>query len=828
MSWMTPDWPAFGAVCPPLDDALARWWVWSVGAPYQQGRQRRGFRSSNPSDSRATRMDALWHLLRLGREWPQDVAWFAAWPSHLPGYVEPLAGPLASEISAGRSDIADTLTASAFGQHPISGITTTGIQALLGCDQPERWEPVVTLLRNAGRQEGLRSTILEATDLACAGSFRRILDVVIADDLARFAGTVRAAGVWFGDELTVRTSGQLTAVLTNVARALASPTTPPQPGAPAETFTRLWATAFVNARQAIPVAADLLRAPDPGTRRAAARFLAELGLDDARDALLPVLDDQDLSVYATAVFAWPTSPYDRDVDATLDDSAVEVLLWRIHTLGKPQQVDAGVIGSRVMTVGSARAADVILANRAIAAAPAAAIAAASAEGRWGAARRLAEHPETNRAALFGLLTDISSSVRKQVFDALSTLPSITQNEARQLEGALRRKTSDLRQHAITLLLRRPSDAVAATVATLRAGTAEQARAAAELAKQAGLPTQDDAGVDRPPTPDDLAAGGPAAAENGIPAAWRYRPADRTRAVAPTLPPADHFARYQPGCRHIVTSLRAWLAEHADVEVEAANGVELLANLRWLPPTHPGSPLPLPQITGPRWERISPTLTDGGVELLLLQLAIPNIRSDWALRASNRVVGRIPADPTASQLTWPIIARLASHEFRPSWVDVALDAASALLHDLPRTELLGPPETMTRCGRRVEVNQWGYIQGGDARTAFTDVARLLPLAALTPGQLRRLWHPARFVDEPEGTLDVFDGPRVSYQPPGWGKQAVELVLDQPWRRRPSIGCLRVPSTSAWRRAEICWMACCSSVTARSGAATPVPVLAACRS
>jgi hypothetical protein len=182
-------------------------------------------------------MDALWHLLRLGREWPQDVAWFAAWPSHLPGYVEPLAGPLASEISAGRSDIADTLTASAFGQHPISGITTTGIQALLGCDQPERWEPVVTLLRNAGRQEGLRSTILEATDLACAGSFGRILDVVIADDLARFAGTVRAAGVWFGDELTVRTSGQLTAVLTNVARALASPTTPPQPGAPAETFS---------------------------------------------------------------------------------------------------------------------------------------------------------------------------------------------------------------------------------------------------------------------------------------------------------------------------------------------------------------------------------------------------------------------------------------------------------------------------------------------------------------------------------------------------------------------------------------------------------------
>ncbi|GAA1791808.1 DUF4132 domain-containing protein [Planosporangium flavigriseum] len=775
----------FGAVCPPLGDPLARWWRWSMVAPYQLGWQRRGFRSSNLDDSRFTRMESLRQLLRLGREWPQDVAWFATWLSHLPGYLEPLAGLLASEISSGRSDIADTLTASAFGRHPISGITTTGIQALLGCDRPECWEPVVTLLRTAGRQEGLRSTILEATDLACPGSFRRILDVVVADGLTRFAGTVRAAGVWFGEELTVRTSGQLTTVLTDLAQSLDSSAAPPRPGNPAETFTRLWAAAFVDARQAIPVAADLLRSTDAGTRRSAARLLAELGLDDARDALLPALDDPDLSVYATAVSAWPTSPHARDTDATLDDDAVEVLLRRVRTLGKPQQVDTGVIGSRLLTVGAAHAADVILANRTIAAAPVEALAAASAQGRWGAAHRLAKDPGTNRAALFGLLTDGSSSVRRQVFDALATLPVITPDEAGQLEGALRRKSSDLRQHAITLLLRQPPEAVAASAATLRAGTADQVRAAAELAKLAGLSTQHDAVTDQASIPDATVAGSPAAADDEIPVALRYRVADRTPAVAPAPPPADHFARYQPGCKHLVSSLRAWLAEHSDVEVETGNGVELLANLRWLPPAPAGSPLPLAQIIGPWWERTSPTLTDGGVELLLLQLAVPSIREDWALRASRRVVDLGPADLDAPPLTWQIITRLARREFRPSWIDIALDAASAVVHDLPLSKLLGPPESMKRRGRRVEVDQWGYVQGGDARTAFADVAHLLPLAELTPEQLRRLWQLARYVDEPEGTLDVFDGPRVSDQPPGWGKQAAQLVLDQPWRHHPSV-------------------------------------------
>jgi hypothetical protein len=237
---------------------------------------------------------------------------------------------------------------------------------------------------------------------------------------------------------------------------------------------------------------------------------------------------------------------------------------------------------------------------------------------------------------------------------------------------------------------------------------------------------------------------------------------------------------------VVTSLRAWLAEHADVEVETHyDGVCLLANLRWLPSAPPGSPLPLPEVLGPWWERTAPALTDGGVELALLALAVPRVTLPWAGRAAARVIGSIPADPTASGLVWLVVDRLARIEFRSSWIDAALDAATAVRADLPLAELLGPTETMAGLGRRMEYTQWGSEIGRDARDAFIDPAKLLPLEALTADQLAHVWRLARFVDEPAGTIDVFDGPRVQHiRSGGAGRSRRERVLDQPWRHRPS--------------------------------------------
>src|ERR1700712_795024 len=155
----------FTELAPRLGPALARWWVWSQGAPYQSGWSRRGFRSPDLETSWPARMTKLRSLVEMAYRWPQEAAWFAGWVSHLgPWEVSGLSELLASEIDYGADDIADALLSSATGRHPISGITVVGLQALLGCSDDSRWDQVGTLLRTAGRQEGLRSAVLEATD----------------------------------------------------------------------------------------------------------------------------------------------------------------------------------------------------------------------------------------------------------------------------------------------------------------------------------------------------------------------------------------------------------------------------------------------------------------------------------------------------------------------------------------------------------------------------------------------------------------------------------------------------------------------------------------
>ena len=511
-----------GSVCPPLAEALARWWVWAQAGPYQMGWARRGFRSRWPVDTRPARAWTLWSLLRLGREYPQDVAWFATWLSHVQDHSGALSGLLASEITAGRTDIADTLRASSIGQHAVSGITRSGIGALLGCDRPELWEHVADLLlgrRPPGRAPhgdpgGRRPRSPCGVPAHPRRRRRRGPHAFRRDSPGR--GRLVRRGADRADRRTAHCgAGEL-------ARALADPAAP-VPGTPAETFIRLTAVALHDAYRAIPVAAHLLHHPDPGVRRAAARLLAELGLVAARDALRPALADPDLTVYATAVSAWPTSPFSPDLDAHLDDAGVAVLMGRIRTLGPPRQVDTGLIGDRFREIGSAHAADVVLAHRTVTAAPAEALAAATPDGRRAAARRLAADPVANRAALFAFLADASSSVRDQVYAGLDRLPGITADEAALLHAALRRKASDLRQQALVLLQKQSPAGIALSVAALASGTKEQATAAAELASRAGLPA-----------PDGTAP----RMEVEFPALLRYRPDDRMPPCARRSRPTD--------------------------------------------------------------------------------------------------------------------------------------------------------------------------------------------------------------------------------------------------------------------------------------------------
>ena len=125
------------------------------------------------------------------------------------------------------------------------------------------------------------------------------------------------------------------------------------------------------------------------------------------------------------------------------------------------------------------------------------------------------------------------------------------------------------------------------------------------------------------------------------------------------------------------------------------------------------------------------------------------------------MGAVAQEQQRSPLVRQLVVVLAREAFRASWIDVALEAAASLRADLPLDELHGPAETMARLGGEVQVDQWANLRGNDARHAFADPARVLPLDRLTSVQLDRLWRLARFVDEPAGTFDMFNGPRVRH-------------------------------------------------------------------
>lgn len=759
---------AFAEACPALAEALAQWWAWAPSTPYQRGWEARAYRSSDPADSRVGRVQRLAHLLDLGQRWPQDVRWFAGWLSHLDDDGGVLGGLLAAAVDAGDDVVVETLVQSMRGTHPVSGATRAGIAALLASGRPDLRSHVTDVLRSAGRQEGIRTAVLEAVDLAHPDSFRAVLQVVLDEDLLRFAGTVRAVGVWFGEDVDVRTTAEVPAALAELAAALADPTRARATGTPVETFVRLTALAHRDAREAIPAAARLLADGDAGIRRAAARLLAELGLPAARDALTPALADPDLGVYATAVSAWPARLGARDGDAQLDDAAIGALTERIRQLGKPRSVETGLVGSRVVKVSAAHAADVVLSHRTVTAAPAEALAAASPDGRWQAAHQLAEDPVTNRAALFGLIGDGSSMVRSLVFAGLEQLEGISAAEAALLEAALRRKAADVRRTALTLLLRQPTPAVRASVAALAAGTAEQVAAAAELATRAGVP-------------------GPASTSSDVdhPAAALFAGLGaRTPSRRPDAAPADRFVRYHAGCRRVLASLQEWLAERADTEVvHPAGGVTLLADVFWIPQPAPGE-LPLHEVLGPWWEDTEPALTDGGVEVALLAVGWARSSTPYARQASATVVGPLPPDLGAPDVLRSLVDHLARALFRPSWVDTVLDAATSLRADLPLDQLLGPAESMARLGRTMRYQSWGAERGEDARSAFLDPAASFPLEGWTPEQIGRAWRLARFVDEPAGAVDQLSGPTVRHTVShGYGPSREVEVPDQPWRRRP---------------------------------------------
>lgn len=280
----------------------------------------------------------------------------------------------------------------------------------------------------------------------------------------------------------------------------------------------------------------------------------------------------------------------------------------------------------------------------------------------------------------------------------------------------------------------------------------------------------------------------------MPEALRFTGVDRTPAIRPTSP-SRPWVTYHAGCALVLRSLAAWLDEHADTEVQSFNGIEPLANVRWFRPPTDGS-LPFPELMGPWWERISPRLTDGGVELALLYLrgqAAPSGRETgaWVDRVNKKVLGVSGGlGPLKERIGFAaaLVGALAKYAWRESWNDVILDYLDEAATGLPAGELLRPQDVAAQKSSNPQA-YWGHasnLYDRDPRVAgfgglFT---AQLDLVALPDAQLARLWRTLRFLDEPEGNFEASSGAMVAIENGDGTADGNKLVPDQPFRFRPA--------------------------------------------
>jgi hypothetical protein len=456
---------------------------------YQMGYNRRSFRA--PTADAYLQKRGWWfqRLLAVVDNYDADLPWLASWCPYL-GYNGDILGYLfAVAIDAGDElgqEIFDILIASAKGEHEIGAMGRHVTRSLLLANRPEGWEFVEKLLVAAQRQEGLRQTILECVDEAHPIAYQRMLKLILDENLIRFAATLRAVDVWFGFDLDVLQEKQARAIIAQVLEFLtdANHQQAALASDDAQTvYLALWSIAFTDAIQAIESAKILLQHPEASHRLVAIHYLKQLDLHPARLVILSAIEDPDDRVAALVIksISYPTSEFVSAAPDTFDRLVAIFPRWAVKSKQLPQLVWEWM----KLTVSQERVVHTLyrwLGDRS----PKLMIpylAAAESYQRATIAKDLAKIQPWDaeiRNTLFDLTGDASSYVRQQVLEILKTC-QIEKSEVAHLIGLLTRKSSDLRQGILGLLLKQLNeDAIESARLLLAAKDKLQRQAGLEL------------------------------------------------------------------------------------------------------------------------------------------------------------------------------------------------------------------------------------------------------------------------------------------------------------------------------------------------------------
>jgi hypothetical protein len=454
-------------------DALTR-------RPYQRGLARKPFRCPQSPQAVAD-MRARWlvHTTVLLGEYDADIRWVAQRAAPLAGWSggADIGWLLAGAIDAGGAtgrEVYDILIAAATGDDEPGQMGRHVTQALMSSSRPEAWEVVEKLLLSAQRQEGLRQVILESVDESHPLAFRRMLRLILDEDLSRFSSTVRAADSWFGFLWDGASSVKIESLLERVLLFLenADSRAAALDERDAETvYLALWSIAFEDVDAAIAPASRLLASPSAEVRFVATHFLVQTVWTTALPPLVAMLGDADLRVAVRALDAVGTdctTQVDgerlfRELEALMArvpkrSHALGAIVWPWHTRKLERPQIAAALAANVSAVPGDRLLpyipDLEPHQRASFIRAAAGLA-----PRWatrdddGSRRKLSR---AERAVALDLLGDASADVRSAAFEALRTIP-LHADEVDRLIDLLARKPGDLRNGAL-VRLRTLSDA----------------------------------------------------------------------------------------------------------------------------------------------------------------------------------------------------------------------------------------------------------------------------------------------------------------------------------------------------------------------------------
>ena len=724
----------FKALFPKISQHVNGAWQLLKKLPYQTDWERKPFRA--PGDEAATRArrgEWLWALSEELENYDQDVAWLAAWTPHLGTWGGPeneLGILFAAAIDAGGSEaeqVLEVLRDSAAGQHEIGGMGRHVTRGLLTCSNPDAWEFMEKMLLAAQRREGLRQAILEAIDEAHPDAFRRMLKLILDENLIRFSATVRAVDVWLRLQWDSVSTGIVRSTVERVQSYLDEPEARRKAleGDDAESvYLALWSIAFEDAHAAVAPASRLLKHKNVEHRFVGFKILHELDLDAVSPAIFQTLEDEDLRLVMLGVCGPCSQSYRGQFDEPRDLKRPKDLFDRLEAVAdrfpkKKQTLKPLVWPWWKLTVHRSEIAAALVENLG-SRPPTRLIPYLRDMETWTrcrVARQLAtgkKWDSQTREALFALVGDSSSDVRETALKGIAKC-KITDEEAEGLEKLLTRKSGDLRRGVLSLMLKQPdAKALASSQRLISARQQLQRQAGLELLRQM---LEADRQVDdclqraaeykescqRPSTDEKslldaiLSEGQDVASLDDA-----LGLCDLAARTQPKSPKKHEVKFHSPAAFACIKALDDLVHAYRETPIEVVSWTDekeeqLLGNCRWgFPSTNTDTPLekdlarlPLREVWTEWYEKRPKKLQDtDGLELYRAQVFFTSReqRGSKSKKAADALFGTTKLKLRYAHIVSDLVAWLLRIHPSPKVHDFALNAAETALAMVPADEL----------------------------------------------------------------------------------------------------------------------------------------------